>query len=96
MPKIETREDLIERVARKLVGRADELLDAEFIAPADLDKLSDVIKEAAGVLGVTSALDAEEQRAKIAVLLRRAETKGGGGAGTVEIVFSPEVEELAQ
>ena len=96
MSKREAPDALIERVTRKLIGRVDEALDAEFIVPADLDKLSDVIKEAAGVLGVTSALDAEEQRAKIAVLLRRAETEGGGGAGTVEIVFSPEAEELAK
>lgn len=95
MQENETREDLIERVARKLVGRADELLDAEYIAPADLDKLSDVIKEAAGVLGVTSALDAEEQRAKIRVLLHRAE-EGSGDRGPLEIIFGPGVEDLAQ
>lgn len=94
MQENETREDLIERVARKLVGRADELLDAEFIAPADLDKLSDVIKEAAAVLGVTSALDAEEQRAKIRVLLHRAEE--GGSREPVEIIFGPGVDDLAQ
>ena len=94
MTENETREELIERVARKLVGRADELLDAEFIAPADLDKLSDVIKEAAAVLGVTSALDAEEQRAKIRVLLQRA---GEGKAPEpLLITFSPEAEEAAR
>lgn len=49
------------------------MLDGEPMSSADLDRLSNVIKDAAAVLGVKGALDAQEQRGKIAVLRRRAE-----------------------
>lgn len=69
----ETNKAAVTRVTRKLLARTEELLEAEVLSSADLDKLSNVIKDAAAVLGVKSALDAREQRGKIAVLLRRAE-----------------------
>lgn len=69
----ETNKAAVTRVTRKLLQRAEELLDGSPMSSADLDKLSNVIKDAAAVLGVKSTLDAREQRGKIAVLLRRAE-----------------------
>ena len=69
----ETNKAAVTRVTRMLLQRAEELLDGSPMSSADLDKLSNVIKDAAAVLGVKSALDAREQRGKIAVLMRRAE-----------------------
>lgn len=68
-----TNKAAVYRVTRMLLQRAEELLDGSPMSSADLDKLSNVIKDAAAVLGVKSTLDAREQRGKIAVLLRRAE-----------------------
>ena len=68
----ETNKATVQRVTRMLLQRAEELLDGKPLSSADLDKLSNVIKDAAAVLGVKSALDAREQRGKIAVLMRRA------------------------
>lgn len=69
----ETNKAAVSRVTRKLLQRTEEMLDGEPMSSADLDRLSNVIKDAAAVLGVKGALDAQEQRGKIAVLRRRAE-----------------------
>ena len=82
-------------MTRKLLQRTEELLDAEVLSSADLDKLSNVIKDAAAVLGVKSALDAREQRGKIAVLLRRAEGEDRKNE-PLEILFAPDVEDAAK
>lgn len=91
----ETNKAAVTRVTRKLLARTEELLDAEVLSSADLDKLSNVIKDAAAVLGVKSALDAREQRGKIAVLLRRAEGEDRKNE-PVEILFAPDVEDAAK
>ena len=53
-----------------------------------------MLKDAASVLGLRAPLDEEEQRAKIGVLLARAD--GSGKApGVVRIEFGEGVEELS-
>ena len=91
----ETNKAAVTRVTRKLLARTEELLDAEVLSCADLDKLSNVIKDAAAVLGVKSALDAREQRGKIAVLLRRAEGEDRQH-GPLVIAWEGDTEEAAQ
>lgn len=91
----ETNKAAVTRVTRKLLQRTEELLDAEVLSSADLDKLSNVIKDAAAVLGVKSALDAREQRGKIAVLLRRAEGEDRQH-GPLVIAWEGDTEEAAQ
>lgn len=91
----ETNKAAVTRVTRKLLARTEELLDAEVLSSADLDKLSNVIKDAAAVLGVKSALDAREQRGKIAVLLRRAEGEDRQH-GPLVIAWEGDTEEAAQ
>ena len=90
----ETNKAAVTRVTRKLLARTEELLDAEVLSSADLDKLSNVIKDAAAVLGVKSALDAREQRGKIAVLLRRAEGEDRQH-GPLVIAWEGDTEEAA-
>ena len=89
-----TNKAAVTRVTRKLLARTEELLDAEVLSSADLDKLSNVIKDAAAVLGVKSALDAREQRGKIAVLRRRAEGEDKQ-QGPLVIEWGPDIEEAA-
>ena len=90
----ETNKAAVTRVTRKLLQRTEELLDAEVLSSSDLDKLSNVIKDAAAVLGVKSALDAREQRGKIAVLLRRAEGEDRQH-GPLVIAWQGDTEEAA-
>ncbi|MBQ6397156.1 MAG: hypothetical protein IJI06_03300 [Oscillospiraceae bacterium] len=82
-------------MTRKLLARTEELLDAEVLSSADLDKLSNVIKDAAAVLGVKSTLDVREQRGKIAVLRRRAEGEDKQH-GPLVIAWEGDIEEAAQ
>ena len=90
----ETNKAAVTRVTRKLLQRTEEMLDGCALSSADLDKLSNVIKDAAAVLGVKSALDAREQRGKIAVLMRRA---GGEDKqqGPLVIAWEDDTEEAA-
>lgn len=90
----ETNKAAVLRVTRKLLKRAEELLDGAPMSSADLDKLAGVLKDAAAVLGVKSALDAREQRGKIAVLMRRA---GGEDKqqGPLVIAWEDDTEEAA-
>ena len=90
----ETNTAAVTRVTRKLLQRTEELLDGSPMSSADLDRLSNVIKDAAAVLGVKSALDAREQRGKIAVLLRRAEGEDRQ-QGPLVIAWEGDTEEAA-
>ena len=84
----------IRRTTAKMIARVETLLDGGDLSAGELDKLSGVLKDAAAVLGLRSPLDDEEQRAKIGVLLARADG-GAKGSGVVRIEWGEEVEELA-
>lgn len=91
----ELEREEIRRTTAKLIARVETLLDSYELSAGELDKLSGVLKDAAGVLGLRSPLDDEEQRAKIGVLLARADG-GAKGSGVVRIEWGEEVEELAE
>lgn len=85
----------VERVTAKIIERAEALLDSgELLSAGELDKIAGVLKDAASVLGLRAPLDEEEQRAKIRVLLSRADG-GAKGSGVVRIEFGEGVEELS-
>lgn len=87
--------DEIRRTTAKMIARVETLLDGGDLSAGELDKLAGVLKDAAALLGLRSPLDDEEQRAKIAVLLARAD--GSGKApGVVRIEWGEEVDELAK
>lgn len=90
----ELEREEIRRTTAKMIARVETLLDSFDLSAGELDKLSGVLKDAAALLGLRSPLDDEEQRAKIGVLLARAD--GSGKApGVVRIEWGEEVEELA-
>lgn len=80
----------------KTVARIEAMLETDdLLTPRDISVLADALRHAAQVLGVQTALDDEEQRAKIGVLLARAD--GSGKApGVVRIEWGEEVDELAK
>ena len=85
----------IRRTTAKMIARVETLLDGGDLSAGELDKLSGVLKDAAVVLGLRSPLDEEEQRAKISVLLAKA--NGSGKApGVVRIEWGEEVDGLAE
>ena len=88
--------DEIRRITAKLVVRVESVLDEPGpLSAGELDKLAGVLKDAGTVLGLRAPLDEEEQRAKIGVLLARAD--GSGKApGVVRIEWGEEVDELAR
>lgn len=91
----ELEREEIRRTTAKMIARVETLLDSCDLSAGELDKLSGVLKDAAALLGLRSRLDDEEQRAKIGVLLARAD--GSGKApGVVRIEFGEGVEELAE
>ncbi len=91
----ELEREEIRRTTAKLIARVETLLDSCDLSAGELDKLSGVLKDAAAILGLRSLLDDEEQRAKISVLLAKAD--GGGKApGVVRIEWGEEVEGLAE
>ena len=91
----ELEREEIRRTTAKMIARVETLLDSCDLSAGELDKLSGVLKDAAVVLGLRSPLDEEEQRAKIGVLLARAD--GSGKApGVVRIEWGEEVDELAK
>ncbi len=74
MARRPTAEAAIRRLAFKLLDRVETFLDEnENLSSNDLDRVGGLLKDAAAVLGVRSKLDTEEQLAKIAVLVRRAD-----------------------
>ncbi len=88
--------DEIRRITAKLVVRVESVLEEPGpLSAGELDKLAGVLKDAASVLGLRAPLDEEEQRAKIGVLLARADG-GAKGSGVVRIEFGEGVEELAK
>ena len=79
----------------KLIRQVEKLIDLpDTLSAAELDKLSNVLKDSAHVLGVRSALDDEEQRAKIAVLISRAAPEKEEPE-PIEITFNGETGEAA-
>ena len=90
----ELEREEIRRTTAKMIARVETLLDGGDLSAGELDKLSGVLKDAAAVLGLRSPLDDEEQRAKIGVLLARADG-GAKGSGVVRIEWGEDVEELA-
>lgn len=91
----ELEREEIRRTTAKMIARVETLLDGGDLSAGELDKLSGVLKDAAAVLGLRSLLDDEEQRAKIAVMLSKAD--GSGKApGVVRIEFGEGVDELAE
>lgn len=91
----ELEREEIRRTTAKMIARVETLLDGGDLSAQELDKLSGVLKDAAAILGVRTLLDDEEQRAKIGVLLAKADG-GGKGSGVVRIEWGEEVEELAE
>lgn len=91
----ELEREEIRRTTAKMIARVETLLDSCDLSAGELDKLSGVLKDAAALLGLRSPLDDEEQRAKIGVLLARADG-GAKGSGVVRIEFGEGVEELAK
>lgn len=90
----ELEREEIRRTTAKMIARVETLLDSCDLSAGELDKLSGVLKDAAALLGLRSPLDDEEQRAKIGVLLARADGSGKG-PGVVRIEWGEEVDELA-
>ena len=91
----ELEREEIRRTTAKMIARVETLLDSCDLSAGELDKLSGVLKDAAAVLGLRSLLDDEEQRAKIGVLLAKADGSGKG-PGVVRIEFGEGVEEMAE
>lgn len=87
-----------EEAAMKMIAKIEHVLDAPDLplTPRDLSVIADALRHAAQVLGVQTTLDDEEQRAKIAVLVARADGEGGGRHGPVEVVFDDEADEAAR
>lgn len=92
----ETNNAAVQRTTRKLLARAEALLDDPegFLSTADLARIAATIEDAAAVLGVRPKLDEDEQRAKIAQLLRRA-GDGKEDPSPVEVTFAPEAQDAS-
>lgn len=86
-----------EAAALKTIAKIEAVFDATDLplTPRDIGVLADALRHAAQVLGVQTALDDQEQRAKIAVLVARADGEGGRAKGPLEVVFSDEAAEFA-
>lgn len=91
----ELEREEIRRTTAKMIARVETLLDSCDLSAGELDKLSGVLKDAAAVLGLRSLLDDEEQRAKIAVMLSKADGSGKV-PGVVRIEWGEGVDELAE
>ena len=91
----ELEREEIRRTTAKMIARVETLLDGGDLSAGELDKLAGVLKDAAALLGLRSPLDDEEQRAKIGVLLARADGSGGKSPGVVRIEFGEGVDELS-
>ncbi len=91
----ELEREEIRRTTAKMIAHVETLLDGCDLSAGELDKLAGVLKDAAALLGLRSPLDDEEQRAKIGVLLARADG-GAKGSGVVRIEFGEGVEELSK
>lgn len=89
----ELEREEIRRTTAKMIARVETLLDGCDLSAGELDKLAGVLKDAAALLGLRSPLDDEEQRAKIGVLLSRADGKRKDDVLRIE--FAPGVEELS-
>lgn len=89
----ELEREEIRRTTAKMIARVETLLDGGDLSAGELDKLAGVLKDAAALLGLRSPLDDEEQRAKIGVLLSRADGKRKDDVLRIE--FAPGVEELS-
>ncbi len=89
----ELEREEIRRTTAKMIARVETLLDGCDLSAGELDKLAGVLKDAAALLGLRSPLDDEEQRAKIGVLLSRADGKRKDDVLRIE--FGPGVEELS-
>ena len=89
----ELEREEIRRTTAKMIARVETLLDSCDLSAGELDKLAGVLKDAGTVLGLRAPLDEEEQRAKIGVLLSRADGKRKDDVLRIE--FAPGVEELA-
>lgn len=88
-------EATIRRLTFKLLERVEAFMDDySVLSSTDLDRVGGILKDAAAVLGVRAKLDQEEQRAKIAVLVRRA-SKSDETGRALFVEFADEADEAA-
>jgi len=66
----------LRRYAKKLLSKADQLLDLdEALAPRDLKSISGMLLDVRNLLGTMSPLEEEEQRLRLAALRKQTEEK---------------------
>ena len=66
----------LRRYAKKLLGKADQLLELdEALAPRDLKSISGMLLDVRNLLGTMSPLEEEEQRLRLAALRKQTEEK---------------------
>ena len=77
----------LRRYAKKLLGKADQLLDLdEALAPRDLKSISGMLLDVRNLLGTMSPLEEEEQRLRLAALKKQTEEKEQEQKASAEVV----------
>ena len=85
----------VERTTLKIVRRVEALLDGEKISAQELERLCNVMKGSAAVLGVRTLLDDQEQRAKIDTMLARLASEQPHAPEPITVCFEGDAEEFS-
>ncbi len=86
----------VERATLKILSRVEALLDEGTTGAQELERLCNVMKGSAAVLGVRTLLDDQEQRAKIDTMLARLAGEQPHAPEPITVCFEGDAEEFSR